>query len=141
MFHITGTFSCCQRCITAITQSSVTDEMYCRRRFDVYVCTAAERGYALEAWRLLDHNSDIIPDAVRAARVVCVPGGQKKELRKVLHVQAAIKFETGVFKVVNRFCINKVFSPSFEDDKTFIQHKAGLLQCICNVCICLSSGW
>ena len=71
--------------------------MYCRRRFDVYVCTAAERGYALEAWRLLDHNSDIIPDAVRAARVVCVPGGQKKELRKVLHVQAAIKFESGVF--------------------------------------------
>ncbi|KAL0023988.1 hypothetical protein WJX77_006444 [Trebouxia sp. C0004] len=66
-----------------------------KRRFDVYVCTAAERGYALEAWRLLDHNSDIIPDAVRAARVVCVPGGQKKELRKVLHVQAAIKFESG----------------------------------------------
>ncbi|KAL0054332.1 hypothetical protein WJX82_007216 [Trebouxia sp. C0006] len=65
-----------------------------KRRFDVYVCTAAERGYALEAWRLLDLNSDIIPDAVRAARVVCVPGGQKKELRKVLHVQAAIKFES-----------------------------------------------
>lgn len=75
------------------------------------MCMSAQqqRGYALEAWRLLDHNSDIIPDAVRAARVVCVPGGQKKELRKVLHVQAAIKFETGVFKVVNRFCINKVF--------------------------------
>lgn len=66
----------------------------------MYVCTAAERGYALEAWRLLDHNNDIIPDDVRAARVVCVPGGQKKELRKVLHVQAAIKFEPGMFRVL-----------------------------------------
>lgn len=34
--------------------------LYCRRqqsmkqRFEVYVCTAAERGYALEAWRVLD---------------------------------------------------------------------------------------
>ena len=113
--------------------------MYCRRRFDVYVCTAAERGYALEAWRLLDHNSDIIPDAVRAARVVCVPGGQKKELRKVLHVQAAIKFESGVF--CKPFLHPQGFLSSFEDDKTCIQHKVRLLQCICNVFICLSSGW
>lgn len=103
----------------------------------MYVCTAAERGYALEAWRLLDHNSDIIPDAVRAPRVVCVPGGQKKELRKVLHVQAAIKFESGVFKIVYPVCINKVFFLLFEHDKTYTQH----LQCVCNVCIYLLSGW
>lgn len=25
-----------------------------KQRFEVYVCTAAERGYALEAWRILD---------------------------------------------------------------------------------------
>lgn len=25
-----------------------------KQRFEVYVCTAAERGYALEAWRMLD---------------------------------------------------------------------------------------
>ena len=62
----------------------------------MYVCTAAERGYALEAWRLLDIKSDIIPDDVRAARIVCVPGGRKKELRRVLRVGAALKFESGV---------------------------------------------
>ena len=64
----------------------------------MYVCTAAERGYALEAWRLLDNRNDIIPDEVRSARIVCVPGGQKKELRRVLHVQAATKFESGLLK-------------------------------------------
>ena len=60
----------------------------------MYVCTAAERGYALEAWRLLDSGNDIIPDEARSARVVC-SGGQKKELRKVLRVQTPIKFESG----------------------------------------------
>ncbi len=128
----------------AISQSCVTDKTFCRRRFDVYVCTAAERGYALEAWRLLDHNSDIIPDTVRAARVVCVPGGQKKELRKVLRVQAAIKFESGVFKLAYLVCISKVFCPYLRMTRclyTKLEHKVGLLQCFCNVCICLLSGW
>jgi len=104
----------------------------------VYVCTAAERGYALEAWRLLDHDSDIIPDAVRAARVVCVPGGQKKELRKVLHVQAAIKFESGVF--CKPFLHPKGLLSSFEGDKMCISHKARLLQCACDVCIFCQDG-
>ena len=66
-----------------------------KRRFDVYVCTAAERGYALEAWRLLDSNNDIIPDNVRSVRVVCVPGGQKKELRRVFRIQAPIMYQSG----------------------------------------------
>ena len=30
-------------------------------RFDAYVCTAAERGYALEAWRVLDPDGWMIP--------------------------------------------------------------------------------
>lgn len=66
-----------------------------KRRFDVYVCTAAERGYALEAWRLLDSNNDIIPDSIRDVRVVCVPGGQKKELRRVFRIQAPIMYRSG----------------------------------------------
>ncbi|KAL3137125.1 hypothetical protein ABBQ32_006698 [Trebouxia sp. C0010 RCD-2024] len=65
-----------------------------KRRFDVYVCTAAERGYALEAWRLLDSNNDIIPDNIRSVRVVCVPGGRKKELRHVFRTQAPITYRS-----------------------------------------------
>lgn len=61
----------------------------------MYVCTAAERGYALEAWRLLDSNNDIIPDSIRGVRVVCVPGGQKKELRRVFRIQAPIMYQSG----------------------------------------------
>lgn len=65
-----------------------------KRRFDVYVCTAAERGYALEAWRLLDSNNDIIPENSRSERVVCVPGGQKKELQRVFKIQAPITYQS-----------------------------------------------
>ncbi|KAL3148469.1 hypothetical protein ABBQ38_013914 [Trebouxia sp. C0009 RCD-2024] len=65
-----------------------------KRRFDVWVCTAAERGYALEAWRLLDSNNDIIPDPIRSVRVVCVPGGRKKELRHVFRTQAPITYRS-----------------------------------------------
>lgn len=30
-------------------------------RFEVYVCTAANRDYAMEAWRVLDHLGVMIP--------------------------------------------------------------------------------
>ena len=33
-----------------------------RRKFDVSVCTAAQRSYALEAWRLLDPSGSLISD-------------------------------------------------------------------------------
>ena len=39
-----------------------------RRRFDIYVCTAAEREYALEAWRILDPAALLIPWELRQAR-------------------------------------------------------------------------
>lgn len=41
----------------------------------MYVCTAAERQYALEVWRLLDRTGVIIPEDDRSKRVVNVPGG------------------------------------------------------------------
>lgn len=50
------------------------------RRFDVYVCTAAERQYALEVWRLLDIKGNIIPQAERRTRLVNVSNGRKKML-------------------------------------------------------------
>ena len=49
-------------------------------RFDVYVCTAAERQYALEVWRLLDSTGSIILPEQRKARIVNVSGGKKKTL-------------------------------------------------------------
>ena len=55
-----------------------------RQRFEVYVCTAAERGYALEAWRHLDPNALLIPMAQRQQRFVCVPSGRLKDIADVI---------------------------------------------------------
>jgi hypothetical protein len=55
-------------------------------RFDVYVCTAAERQYALEVWRLLDTAQRIIPVNTRSKRIINVPGGRKKQLLKCVSV-------------------------------------------------------
>ena len=41
------------------------------------MCTAAERSYALEAWRHLDPDAVLIPHAQRQKRFVCVPSGLK----------------------------------------------------------------
>ncbi|OIT26425.1 PREDICTED: RNA polymerase II C-terminal domain phosphatase-like 2 isoform X2 [Nicotiana attenuata] len=54
-----------------------------RRRFEVYVCTMAERDYALEIWRLLDPGSHLINAKQLMDRVVCVKSGSKKSLLTV----------------------------------------------------------
>lgn len=46
-----------------------------RKRFEVYVCTMAERDYALEMWRLLDPGSHLINSKQLVDRVVCVKSG------------------------------------------------------------------
>ncbi|KDP24467.1 hypothetical protein JCGZ_25031 [Jatropha curcas] len=46
-----------------------------RKRFEVYVCTMAERDYALEMWRLLDPESHLIAPKQLQQRVVCVKSG------------------------------------------------------------------
>ncbi|GAB4857335.1 RNA polymerase II C-terminal domain phosphatase-like 2 [Ancistrocladus abbreviatus] len=43
-----------------------------RKRFEVYVCTMAERDYALEMWRLLDPEAHLINPKQLSNRVVCV---------------------------------------------------------------------
>ncbi|KXZ44891.1 hypothetical protein GPECTOR_61g844 [Gonium pectorale] len=58
-------------------------------RFDVYVCTAAERQYALEVWRLLDTAAKIIPVEQRSRRIVNVSGSRKKQLLRSLGVAEA----------------------------------------------------
>lgn len=47
-----------------------------RKRFEVYVCTMAERDYALEMWRLLDPEARLIGSKQLLDRVVCVKSGE-----------------------------------------------------------------
>ncbi|KAL6992601.1 RNA polymerase II C-terminal domain phosphatase-like 1 [Sarracenia purpurea var. burkii] len=54
-----------------------------RKRFEVYVCTMAERDYALEMWRLLDPGSNLINSKELLDRIVCVKSGLKKSLFNV----------------------------------------------------------
>ncbi|KAK9788147.1 hypothetical protein WJX73_003558 [Symbiochloris irregularis] len=55
-----------------------------RQKFKVYVCTAAQRDYALEAWRILDPNRSLIPPQEYTSRIhnVYFPG--TKYLDRVL---------------------------------------------------------
>ncbi|CAN4084027.1 unnamed protein product [Withania somnifera] len=54
-----------------------------RKRFEVYVCTMAERDYALEMWRLLDPDSNLINSQQLLNRIVCVKSGLRKSLFNV----------------------------------------------------------
>ncbi|KAI3474727.1 hypothetical protein Pfo_029912 [Paulownia fortunei] len=54
-----------------------------RKRFEVYVCTMAERDYALEMWRLLDPEAHLISSKQLLDRVVCVKSGARKSLLSV----------------------------------------------------------
>ncbi|KAI4365120.1 hypothetical protein MLD38_021138 [Melastoma candidum] len=54
-----------------------------RKRFEVYVCTMAERDYALEMWRLLDPESNLINKLDLLNRIVCVKSGSRKSLPDV----------------------------------------------------------
>ncbi|GAB4831220.1 hypothetical protein Ancab_005231 [Ancistrocladus abbreviatus] len=56
-----------------------------RKRFEVYVCTMAEREYALEMWRLLDPDSSLISTSELLDRIVCVKPGTRKSLLNVFH--------------------------------------------------------
>ncbi|KAF8704039.1 hypothetical protein HU200_031524 [Digitaria exilis] len=56
-----------------------------RKRFEVYVCTMAERDYALEMWRLLDPDSKLINSVQLLDRLVCVKSGSRKSLLSVFH--------------------------------------------------------
>lgn len=51
-----------------------------RKRFEVYVCTMAERDYALEMWRLLDPDSNLIHSKELLDRIVCVKSGKGQPL-------------------------------------------------------------
>ncbi|KAI4371083.1 hypothetical protein MLD38_019355 [Melastoma candidum] len=50
------------------------------KRFEVYLCTMTERDYALEMWRLLDPESNLIGTHELLNRIVCVKSGLRKSL-------------------------------------------------------------
>ncbi|KAK4253236.1 hypothetical protein QN277_010565 [Acacia crassicarpa] len=54
-----------------------------RKRFEVYVCTMAERDYAYEMWRLLDPEEHLIGSRQLLHRVICVKSGSRKSLLNV----------------------------------------------------------
>lgn len=54
-----------------------------RKRFEVYVCTMAERDYALEMWRLLDPEAHLIGSKQLSDRITCVKSGSRKSLSHV----------------------------------------------------------
>ncbi|KFK24628.1 hypothetical protein AALP_AA8G004100 [Arabis alpina] len=56
-----------------------------RKRFEVYVCTMAERDYALEMWRLLDPEAHLISLRELRDRIVCVKSDAKKSLLNVFN--------------------------------------------------------
>ncbi|OVA02669.1 NLI interacting factor [Macleaya cordata] len=58
-----------------------------RKRFEVYVCTMAEKDYALEMWRLLDPEAHLISSKQLLDRVVCVKSGSRKSLLNVFQDQ------------------------------------------------------
>ena len=57
-----------------------------RPRFNVYVCTAADREYALEVWRLLDPEAELIPFSLRMTHFKA--GMQRKDINTVLSLRA-----------------------------------------------------
>ncbi len=57
-----------------------------RPRFTVYVCTAADREYALEVWRLLDPEAELIPFDLRMTHFKA--GMQRKDINTVLSLRA-----------------------------------------------------
>ncbi|XP_017247063.1 RNA polymerase II C-terminal domain phosphatase-like 2 isoform X2 [Daucus carota subsp. sativus] len=69
-----------------------------RKRFEVYVCTMAERNYALEMWRLLDPEAQLIDPKQLSARIVSVNSGHKKSLNRVFQDQ---KFHRGMAMVID----------------------------------------
>lgn len=54
------------------------------QRYEVYVCTAANRQYALEAWRLLDSTGVLIPLSQSRSRITNVNPSGMKNLLQVL---------------------------------------------------------
>ncbi|CAI5461507.1 unnamed protein product [Closterium sp. Yama58-4] len=56
-----------------------------RKRFEAFVCTMAEKQYALEMWRLLDPEGKLIQPKELSARIISVKAGTFKSLQKVFH--------------------------------------------------------
>ena len=66
-------------------------------KYEVFVCTASQRPYALEVWRLLDPGGLIIEPCKLHARLVNVPPPNSKTLSLACTLGAAVSEERSVF--------------------------------------------
>ena len=66
-------------------------------KYEVFVCTASQRPYALEVWRLLDPQGLIIKPRMLHDRLVNVPHPQVKTLSLACNLGAAVSEERSVF--------------------------------------------
>jgi hypothetical protein len=57
------------------------------RRWEVYLCTNAQRPYAEVAWSLLDPQQSVFPFGELSWRLLSVPASEKKDLLNVLRQQ------------------------------------------------------
>lgn len=76
-----------------------------RKRFEVYVCTMAERDYALEMWRLLDPEAHLISLKELRDRIVCVKPGQNSSLASFIPVTLVLVRRWAMLPLVVAFLI------------------------------------
>ncbi|KAH8484983.1 hypothetical protein H0E87_026666 [Populus deltoides] len=84
-----------------------------RKRFEVYVCTMAERDYALEMWRLLDPEAHLIASKQLSDRVVCVKSGKAHSLYSL---DSVTPFQSYVWQEMLHAMSEVVFSIFYEDE-------------------------
>lgn len=78
----------------------------CRRKYEVYVCTAATQDYAFEAWRVLDTGCTLIPFELLQQRITCVKTHrERKKLSAVLRSKDAIRLPEGGGAGIRRHCL------------------------------------
>lgn len=70
-----------------------------RKRFEVHVCTMAERDYALEMWRLLDPEEHLIGSKQLLDRVVCVKSGKQPIIIGIMVAYFILGLGTCLFSV------------------------------------------
>ena len=75
-----------------------------RKRFEVFVCTMAEREYALEMWRLLDPDAELINTKEMTDRVVCVKSGNLGSSPSFVFIRSIVlsKFKSYAWCLTNQ---------------------------------------
>lgn len=62
----------------------------CATRYEVYICTAAQRAYAEVVWTLLDPRGSVFSHQELSWRLLTVPAPGKKDLLNVLRACSTV---------------------------------------------------